>query len=747
MNERLSHYRILEKIGQGGMGVVYRARDERLERDVALKVLAPSTLVNEQARRRLAQEARSLSRLHHPNVAMVFDFDSDGDESFLVMEWVPGETLDHRVRRGVVDEAELVDIARQIADALIAAHDAGVIHRDLKPANLRRTPEGRIKVLDFGLARRAKLDDHEPTLGMSDTIEMAGTCAYMPPETLRGTTADGRGDLYAVGVVLYELATGRPPFVGESLPQLIHAILQEPLVPPRTRNPAISPALQTIILRLLQRDPERRYPSARAFREDLDRKSATSSSASLDAGRTLAVLPLENLSGDPAQDYFADGMTEAIIGDLARIRGLRVISRTSIMRFKGARRSIPEIASELNAEMILEGSVLRGGDRVRVSVQLIDPLTDTHVWAERFDRPLRDVLELQSDLAQAVAAEIRLALQGSDATPAPSVAPSPAHPIDPEVFDLYLRGRHQMGRRGDESLHRAADLFEQSLARDPSYSQAQLGLAEAHALMGFHQFEPPLEAFPRGRAAAERALAVSPELGEAEALLGYITLHHDRDWEASERRFLRAIDLNPNHAMTRLWYANLLGAAGRFDEGHEQCRRALELDPLSPIHSVVTSWLSMFEGRYEAAYEHTARAIELDPGLFQAQQWRGWALWKMGRLEQASDHLKVAARLAQHPPTVLGNRAVSAALAGRVKECRVVVERMMKMRSERYVSAFLIALALVAASDLDAAEPWIERAAEERSPWINFLRVDPRVASLRGRPRGAASARRLGEGV
>jgi serine/threonine-protein kinase len=749
VNERLSHYRILEKIGQGGMGVVYRARDERLDRDVALKVLSPGTVVSEQARGRLAHEAPSQSRLNHPNIATVFDFDSEGDESFIVMEWVPGETLDRRVRRGSVDENELIEIARQVADALIAAHEAGVIHRDLKPANLGRTPEGRVKVLDFGLARRAKLDEHEPTLSLTETIEMAGTCAYMAPETLRGSATDARGDLYAVGVVLYELATGRAPFAGDSLPQLIQAVLHEPLAAPRTLNPAISPQIQTVILRLLQRDPERRYPSARAFREDLDRKAAArGAEAGAPATRTIAVLPLENLSGDPGQEYFADGMTEALIADLARIRGLKVISRTSVMRFKGARRSVPEIAAELNAEAILEGSVLRGEDRLRINVQLIDPSTDTHLWTERFDRPLSDVLELQSELAQAVAAEIRATLvPAGGSEPAKPSAPAPARRIDPEVHDLHLRGRHQLNRRGDESLHLAAELFEQALARDAAFAPAQLGLAEAHALMGFHQFEAPREAFPRARAAAERALAIAPELGEAEAVLAYVTLHHDRDWAESERSSLRAIELNPNHAMTRLWYANLLGASGRFDEGHEQCRRALELDPLSAIHSVVTAWLSMFEGRYDVAYAHTARAIELDPGLFQAQQWRAWALWKLGRLGEASEHMKIAARLAQHPPTVLCSRAMSAAYGGRTKESRVVVDRLVKMRDERYVSAFFIALALLAEGDFDAAIPWIEAAAEERSPWINFLRVDPRVASLRGRSRIETIATRLGQGV
>jgi tetratricopeptide (TPR) repeat protein len=328
-----------------------------------------------------------------------------------------------------------------------------------------------------------------------------------------------------------------------------------------------------------------------------------------------------------------------------------------------------------------------------------------------------------------------------------STAPRAVRPVDPEIYDLYLRGRHQLNRRGHESLRRAIEFFDAAIARDPTYALADLGLAEAHGLTGFHEFQPPREAFPRARAAAERVLAVVPDVGEAHAVLGYVRLHHDREWDAAERAFLQAIKLNPNHAVTRLWYANLLLAAGRFDEALGQGRRALELDPLSIIHNLVTGWIHFFERRFDVAYELMARALELEPGFFQAHHYRGWALWGMGRPEEAGGHMETAARLAQHPPTVLFNSALAAAFAGRVDECLETVAHMAAMRNERYVSAFQIAVGFVAAGELDQAEPWIERAADERSPWINFLKVDPRVIALHGRPRIQAILADLGRGA
>lgn len=763
----LGPYEIIAPLGAGGMGEVYRARDTRLGRDIAVKVLPENVASSQERLARFEREARTVASLNHPNIVTLHSIEEIAGTRFLTMELVEGRDLGTLVTPGGLPLARVLDLAIPLAEALVAAHEKGVVHRDLKPANVMVTPEGRVKVLDFGLARLAQAEPDAQWAQAATKVspismvgEVMGTVPYMAPEQIRGETADARSDLFALGIILYELATGRRPFSGGTSADITSAILRD--VPePWTRLRADLPSgLERIVGRCLEKQPRERFQSAHEVWNELRRLSQAPEKVSVAshtppaaATRTIAVLPLENLSGDPSQEYFADGMTEALIGDLARIRGLRVISRTSVMRYKGARRSIRDIAAELNADVILEGTVLRGGERLRISVQLIDAASDTHLWAERFDRAMRDVLELQSDVAEAVASQIRATLVGDIGAPEPAGAPGakptarPAQSIDPEVYDLYLRGRHQLNRRSDESLHRAIEFFDTAIARDRSYPLAHLGLAEAHGLLGFHEFEPPREAFPRARAAAERALALTPDLGEAYAVLAYVTLHHDRDWEAAERDFLRAVELNPNHAVTRLWYANLLAASGRFDEALEQGRRALELDPLSIIHSAVTGWVHFFERRFDVAYERMARALELEPGFFQAYQWRGWALWQMGRLEEASKHLESAAGLAQHPPTVMCLRAMAAAFAGRKDECREIVARMVTMRDERYVSGFAIALGYLAAGDADAAEPWIERAADERSPWVGFMKVDPRVSALRGRPRIESLLSRVGKGA
>lgn len=735
MTGRLGHYTLLDQAGAGGMGVVYRARDERLERDVALKLLPPGLIHDPQAGGRLAREARALSQLNHPNIAAVYALESEGSSDFIVMEWVPGTTLDARPAGTALGMAELLSLATQAAEALAAAHAAGVAHRDLKPGNLRVTPEGRLKLLDFGLARRVRFDELAPTLSSGESGAAAGTLAYMPPEAFAGLPGDAQGDLYSLGVVLYELATGRLPFAGDTAAQLLHAILHSAVAPPRALNPALSPGFEAVVLELLERDRARRCPTAREFLSRLARAGGAGPAAAARPERpAVAVLPLVNLSGDPSEDYFADGMTEALIGDLARLRELRVISRTSVMRYKGAQLPISAIAAQLNVESILEGSVLRAGERVRVSVQLIEARTDTHLWAGRYDRSLEDVLALQSEVAESVAKEIRGTLLAPAAGTAPREA-VPARRMDPEAYDAYLRGRHQLNRRSDVSLRRAADFFQSAIARDPGHAMAHTGLAEAHALIGFHEFAAADDAFPRALAAAARALEIHPELGEALAVRAYVELHYDRDWPAAERDFLRAIELEPNLAVTRLWYVNLLIASGRFAECDEHIRRALELDPLSLILNMVHGWMRFFEGRYQEAFDSMERALELEPNFFQAHAWRGWALASLGRRGEAAVHMESAAGLIQHEPTSRQCGALARAFAGELDAARDSTRRLEALREERHVAAFAVALCHEAIGDHERAIAWLERARDERSPWIGFLRVDRRFDALRGHPR------------
>ncbi len=790
MTQRLSHYTLLDVAGSGGMGVVHRARDERLEREVAIKLLPAGLLSDDAARTRFRREALALSKLNHPNIATIHDFDHDQGVDFLVMEWVPGETLDRRVSRGPIPEAELIPIALQIADAMAAAHAGGVVHRDLKPANLRITPEGRLKVLDFGLARLTAMDERARTATATEAGVTPGTLAYMPPESFTGRPAEPSGDLFSLGVVLYESATGRRPFDGRNPGEVIHAILQASPAAPRLVNPRISPGLQQVILRLLQREPERRPASAGALLEEL-RALGMPDSPQLGRGpepiRSLAVLPLENLSGDPAQEYFADGMTEALIADIARLRELRVISRTSMMRYKGVRKTIAEIAGELRVDSVLEGSVARGGDRVRVSVQLIDVRSETHLWSERYDRAMQDVLELQSDVARAVAREIREALVGDAAprpdravapaasppapsrtigsppgtsffgrlrsllpkpqTPRPGSRSSPARRVDPEAYDAYLRARHHLDRRSDESLNRALEYLQTALERDPDFALAHVARAEALAVLGFHEFAPPGDAFPKARASARRALELDSKLGEAHAVLGYYALHHEWDWASSERHFRKALEYGPNNATTRLWYVNLLIASGRLDEALAEAHASIEHDPLSLILNLVTGWVHFFRREYEAAFREMGRPLELEPRFFQPHQWRGWTLHQLGRDREAARHLEGAAELIQHEPTSLLCRIHSHAYDGRRGDALAALGELEALASSRHVSPFSVSLCHLAVGNRERALDWLERARDLRSPWIGFLNQDPRMDELRGDPRFEALRALPGRGT
>ncbi len=758
---RLSHYRIADPIGAGGMGVVHRARDEHLERDVAVKVLGKGLLADDAMRRRFRREALALSRLNHPNIATIFDFDTQDDVDFLVMELIPGETLDAVIARGRVDPDTWRSIAVQAAEGLTVAHESGVIHRDLKPGNLRVTPDGRLKILDFGLARHLYAAPDGATATATEYGAAVGTLAYMAPETLDGRSGDERSDLYALGVLLYELATGRRPFEADTILALMYAIANHVPRPPALLNPDVPAFADRIVMRLIERDPADRFPSARELLREL-RAGAESSSPShagapdrsrrSEAGaggsappspragaiRTLAVLPLENLSGDPGQEFFADGMTDALISDLARIKALRVISRSSVMRFKGVRRPLREIAAELGVEGILEGTVIRSGDRVRVTAQLSDAGSENLLWSERYERDMTDILMLQSDVAAAVAQEIEGALSG------PRDPRTTARRMDPEAYDAVLRGRHQMSLRNADGLRRAVDHFQAAIGRDPAYAPAYVGLAEAYGLLGFQNIMRPEASFTRARAAAQRALELDPTAGEAYAALGYARLYYDWDWAQAERDFLAAIESRPSYGTGYLWYTNLLVVTGRFEEAIANGRKSRELDPLSVIPNIVTGWAHFFRRDYDEAVRELKRPFEITPDFAYSHQWLGWTWMVTGRRDEASRAMGRAARQLDHEPLRRFLSGMEAALGGRSDDARGILEELRETARHEFVPAFLVALLHLALDDTDGAFSALETAFREREHWLAFLDVDPRLDSLRSDSRFADLRKRVG---
>ena len=740
IGRRLSHYRVVAPLGSGGMGVVYRARDEHLDRDVALKVLPEKSLTDESSRGRFRREALTLSRLSHPGIGMVFDFDRQDDTDFLVMEFVPGTTLAARLSVGALSEQEALGLALQIAEALESAHEQGIVHRDLKPANVMVTGAGRVKILDFGIALlRAERD--RATTGGTRAHALLGTLSHMSPEQMAGREVDGRADLFSVGLVLYQMVTGRHPFPQEGEAALINAILNEPAAPPRRVRPELSPGTEALVLRCLEKDPDRRFGSARELAGELRELIAGGGRTAAAPARrveSIAVLPLENLSGDPAQEYFADGMTEALISDLARIGALRVVSRRTAMRYKGARQSLPEIARELGVDAVVEGTVLRAGERVRITAQLIEGSSDRHLWTESYERDMRDVLAIQSEVAQAIAREVQVKLTRSE-----EAQLSRGRSVHPEAHEAYLKGRHLWNQRTPEALQRAIEYFQRAVERDPSYAPAHSGIADCYNMLADNSLIAPSQAFTLAEASARRALALDPELAEAHTSLAYVYNDYYWDWDEAERLFKKSIELDRGYATGHQWYCTLLVTQRRFDEAFAHGEEAVKLDPLSRILYTTVGDCYYYARRFDESIAWYGKAIDFSPDYVQVRFDLGRSLEQAGRYEDALIEYEIGLGLSG------GDRTVSPALAccygfsGRHEESRRILAAMKERAREHYVAPYSIASVHASLGEHDEALAWLERAFVAHDRAMVYLSVNPRFDAFRDTPRFQALLQQL----
>jgi len=746
---RLGPYEILAPLGAGGMGEVYRARDTRLDREVAVKVLPASAREDRPARERFRREALALSRLNHPNIEMVLDFGEQDGVDYMVLEFVPGETLAARVARGRIPEREAAELGAQVAEALAEAHERGVLHRDLKPGNIMVTPKGRVKVLDFGLAKLAQVpSDETRSMDVTQAGTAPGTLAYMAPEQLLGTPVDARTDLYALGVALYEMATARRPFEAPLATALANEVLHGQLAPPRAHEPSLSARAEAIILRAMERESARRYQTAGEMLGELRRLAAADASNSGEAPGTttapsrrvtsIAVLPLENLSGDPAQEYFSDGMTEELIACLAQVRALRIISRTSVMRYKGQRKAIPDIARELNVDAVVEGSVRRAGDRVRITVQLIDASSERHLWGKSYERDMKEVLALQGEVAAAIVDEIQVSV-----TPQEETRLRDARAVNPEAYEAYLKGRYLIERRTEGTLQEGLACLEQAARLDPSLELAHVGVADAYNLMGFWTAVPPREAFPHARASAQQALAINPASAEALTSLAYGTFWHYWNFAESERLYRRSIDLNPKYSQAHLWLANMLVGAGRFEEAIAEAQVARTLDPVSNIAITSGGWCPYYEGSFDEAVRLYRDATRLIPDFGPLHLWMGLACAQADLDAEAMATLARCVEILGRTPVVVSALAAAHARAGRTTEARALLSELEAQSSHRYVGAYYFAQVLVALGEHDAAFAALEKALDERAHWLAFIHVDPSLNAIRGDSRFEALAARV----
>ena len=641
---RLGPYEILSPIGAGGMGEVYRARDARLGRDVAVKVLPEAVSGDAETLARFERETRAVAALSHPNILAIHDVGREGDVSFAVLELLEGETLRQRLAAaGPMPWRAALEIAAPVADGLAAAHAKGIVHRDLKPDNIFLTADGRVKILDFGLARRAAGvgapdDTGAPTAdGLTAPGIVLGTLAYLSPEQARGRDVDGRSDVFAFGSVLYEMLTGRRAFGAPSAPETLVAILRDEPRDLAELGIAVPASLAGVLRRCLRKNPVERFQSASDLAFSLRAAAPGSGQVSGDAARvpvSVAVLPFRNVSPDADNEYFSDGITEELINALAQVPGLRVAARTSSFLFKESREDIRAIAERLGVSTVLEGSVRKAGDRVRISAQLINAADGYHLWSESHDQNMSDVFAVQEEIARAIVRQLRVKLGLGGETIVKR------HTSDPEAYNLYLKGRYFWNRRAPEASRRAIGYFEEAIARDPGYALAYAGLADSY--LGRAKDEMAL-----AKEAAAKAVALDEELAEGHAALARAVFYDDWNWEAAEREFRRAIELNPTYPESYHMYSHFLVPAGRVEESLAASRRALELDPLSVSMVAHVGWHNVFSGNSEAAIPYSRAAIDMDPTFFSARIHLGIALEQTGRLEEAIEEFRKAGEISE----------------------------------------------------------------------------------------------------
>ncbi len=779
---KIGPYDILAPLGAGGMGEVWRARDTRLDREVALKVLPAAALTDQTARARLLREARLASKLNHPNICTIHEVGEADGQVFIAMELVEGETLSERLSAGVLSSDEVLRIGQQLADGLAHAHEHGVIHRDLKSANIVITPEGRVKVLDFGLARRLTASDLTEASTVTVAGTVTGTLAYMAPELLLGRQGDDRSDLWALGVVLYEMATGLRPFQERLSTALIDEIIhREPLPPGRIRR-GLSPRIEGIILKCLEKEPGSRYASARKLLEDLGsggepdtvgtpprrRTSRRALVTGVLAGLALvgivaggylawrhraspsrppegrimvAVLPVENLSKDPDQEYFSDGLTEELIAQLGGLKPARlgVIARTSAMRYKKTQKPIDEIGRELGVGYVLESSVRKEAGRVRITVQLIEVRDQTHLWAESYERDLADVFAIQSEVSERVARSLAIEL-----LPSERARLARDRPVNPEAHELNLKGRHHWNLRTSKDLLKATEYFRAATAADPSYALAWAGLADTYALYPFYRVLEPKAAFPQARAAVEKALSLDASLVEAETALAFIVLYGDWDWASAESRLKGILERRPDYAIARQWYAEYLSAMGRHDEALREIRKARETDPLSPILRVMEGYVLYYARRYEQSLESLRVAEKLEPDYPVLYSLLGKTYRALGRYPDALETYARAGAREGSADEYVQARALTLAESGRKDEARkLLATGAGSGRKDAGAGLWSLAMLHAAFGERDEALAVLERACDLRDVYLPRLRVEPALDSLRPDPRFQELVRKM----
>jgi serine/threonine protein kinase/tetratricopeptide (TPR) repeat protein len=801
----ISHYRVLAKLGGGGMGVIYSAEDSRLGRNVALKFLHEGAR-DPAALERLRREARASSSLNHPHICTIYDIGEFEGEYFIAMEALEGQTLRERIAGKPLPLELLSEWGIQVADALEAAHIEGIIHRDIKPSNIFITNRGQAKILDFGLAKRTQRKIAEPARAANESTlslreehltspgEAIGTVAYMSPEQARGEELDSRTDVFSLGCVLYEMATGQPPFTGSTSALVFDGILNQVPTPPSRRNPEIPAEVERIIHKALEKDREVRCQTAAELRADLKRLKRDTDSAKAASARhevpdrparsrrwvavlagsllaillvavglnlekirgwlhgtvegprigSLAVLPLENLSRDPEQEYFAEGMTDELITDLAKISAIRVISRTSVMQYKGTQKSVGQIAKELGVDAVIEGTVLRSGNRVRITAQLVAATAERHIWAESYERNLSDVLLLQNEVARTIAQQIRVQL-----TPQQQAQFATNRPLQPEAHEAFLKGKYFANRLSPDGIDKAIHYFNEAINADPTYGLAYAEMAETYCWATAYQLLPAQEGLAKAKSAALHAIEIDATLGEAHNALAWVKYVHDWDFSGAEEEFKQAIHLSPGNANVHLWYGNYLAQAGRFDESIAEMNTVQSLDPLSPVLVSLIATPLLGSRQYDKAIEQLHKAQELDPNLSLPRIFLQQAYEGKGDFASASNEWRQVALGFGEKLEIVNARAEKLRRGftegGERGYWQTQLEFLKADSKQGPADSYSLALLYARVGDQNRTFQCLEKAFQEHSQDLTlWLLTEPAFDSIRTDPRFQELLRRMG---
>jgi eukaryotic-like serine/threonine-protein kinase len=785
----VSHYRILEKLGGGGMGVVYKAEDFRLGRHVSLKFLPEQLSQDSQAIERFQREARAASSLNHPHICTIYDVDIFEGQNFIVMEYLEGQTLKHRISGEPIDIEHVPDYGYQMADALEAAHAKGIIHRDIKPANIFITDRGQIKLLDFGLAKLMPLRKsakaglpRSSDFGVttqdahltSDGVAL-GTVAYMSPEQVRGMELDERTDLFSLGLVLYEMATGQRAFTGNTSGVIFDAILNRAPIPPVRLNSAIPIQLEQIIGKALEKDRELRYRTASDIRADLQRLKRDTDSAravpitsvqvtkqtfrrhwphfvwagvlsallllfAFNIGNlrdrvfmvsnqsrveSIAVLPFANVSNDPKTEYLSDGITESLINSLSQLPNLTVMSRDTVFRYKGQAADLPKLGRDLHVRAILTGRLIQNGDEVLISVNLEDVTNRRQIWGEQYNRKLSSLVSLQNEIATDIYGRLRPKIEGEGKR---LLAKRSTESV--EAYQLYLQGLFYWNKWTQADFKKAADYFTQAVEKDPRYALSYAGLADTYSLLGDSGYLPPSEAWPKAKAAAMQALEIDDTLAEAHTSLGLVKEHFEWDWAGAEREFKRAIELNPNSAAAHHWYGDFLANMGRSEEGLRETRKAVELDPLSLITNTSLGWQFYLSRQNDQAVEQLRKVLDIDAKFAPARRLLEEVYAQMGKQKDAVAEREKILSLSGSPE-LAASIEEDFSKSGYKGVLQSWLDGLTEISKYGYVSSYSIAEAYTRMGEKEKTFVWLEKAYEEHDSRLVSVSVEPLFASIR----------------